>query len=43
VARANPNYQEAQRVGFAPLAAFLQEVGLMGPIARRLWKRTKFL
>jgi hypothetical protein len=30
-------------VGFAPLAAFLQEVGLMGPIARRLWKRTKFL
>lgn len=43
VARANPNYQAAQRAGFAPLAAFLAEVGLMGPIARRLWTRTKFL
>lgn len=43
VARNNPNYYEVQRIGFAPLAAFLQDVGLMGPIARRLWKRTKFL
>ena len=43
VARANPNYHAIQRMGFAPLAAFLQEVGLIGPIARRLWKRTKFL
>jgi hypothetical protein len=43
VARANANYHQVQRVGFAPLAAFLEEVGLMGPIARRLWKRTKFL
>jgi hypothetical protein len=43
VARANPNYHEVQRAGFAPLASFLTEVGLMGPIARRLWKRTKFL
>lgn len=43
VARNNPSYHEIQRAGFAPLAAFLQEVGLMGPIARRLWKRTKFL
>ncbi len=43
VARANPNYHEAQRVGFASLAAFLQEVGLMGPIARRLWKHNQFL
>ncbi|MFZ0833499.1 MAG: diiron oxygenase, partial [Mycobacterium sp.] len=42
-ARNNPCYHEVQRVGFAPLAAFLAEVGLMGPIARRLWKRTKFL
>src|ERR1700745_2349075 len=32
VARANPNYPEAQRTGFAPLARFLAEVGLMGPI-----------
>jgi hypothetical protein len=29
--------------GFAPLAAFLAEVGLMGPVAHRLWKRGKFL
>ncbi len=43
VARANPHYHEIQRTGFAPLAAFLEEVGLMGPIARRLWRRTKFL
>jgi hypothetical protein len=43
VARANPRYHEAQRNGFAPLAAFLQEVGMMGPIARRMWKRTHFL
>ena len=42
-ARANPNYHEVQRAGFAPLASFLTEVGLMGPISRRLWKRTRFL
>jgi hypothetical protein len=42
-ARNNPLRHEAQRAGFAPLAAFLTEVGLMGPIARRGWKRTKFL
>ena len=30
-------------LGFAPLAAFLDEVGLMGPIARRMWRRTGFL
>jgi P-aminobenzoate N-oxygenase AurF len=39
----NPHYQETSVIGFAPLAAFLEEVGLMGPIARRLWKRSKFL
>lgn len=43
VARTNPNYQGMQREGFAPLAAFLQEVALMGPISRRMWKRAKFL
>jgi P-aminobenzoate N-oxygenase AurF len=42
-ARRNPHRHEAQIVGFAPLAAFLEEVGLMGPIARRLWKRSHFL
>jgi hypothetical protein len=41
--RAGLDGREARRVGFAPLAAFLDEVGLMGPIARRLWRRTNFL
>ena len=31
------------RAGRAPLAAFLDEVGLLGPIARRMWRRTHFL
>jgi hypothetical protein len=35
--------RETQRTGFAPLAAFLTEVGLMGPIARRQWTRSGFL
>jgi P-aminobenzoate N-oxygenase AurF len=43
VARRSPHRRETQIVGFAPLAAFLEEVGLMGPIARRMWRRTGFL
>lgn len=43
IARNSPNRHEVQILGFAPLAAFLEEVGLMGPIARRMWKRTGFL
>jgi hypothetical protein len=43
IARNSPHRHEVQRAGFLPLGTFLQEVGLMGPIARRLWKRTKFL
>jgi P-aminobenzoate N-oxygenase AurF len=39
----NPYYHETSVIGFAPLAAFLEEVGLMGPIARRMWTRSKFL
>jgi hypothetical protein len=39
----NSRYHDIQVAGFAPLAAFLSEVGLMGPIARRLWQRSKFL
>ena len=34
-ARTSPHRREIQVAGFAPLAAFLTEVGLMGPIARR--------
>jgi hypothetical protein len=42
-ARDSPHRYETQVAGFAPLAAFLTEVGLLGPIARRSWKRCKFL
>jgi len=42
-ARNSPHRRETQTTGFAPLAAFLSEVGLLGPIARRGWKRTNFL
>jgi hypothetical protein len=30
-------------IGFAPLAAFLEENGLMGRISRFLWRRNGFL
>ena len=43
IARTSPHRHEVQVVGFAPQAAFLEEVGLMGPIARRMWRRTGFL
>ncbi|MDT5126306.1 MAG: hypothetical protein QOH54_1950 [Mycobacterium sp.] len=43
MARRSPHRHDVQSLGFAPLAAFLDEVGLMGPIARRMWKRTHFL
>lgn len=43
MARRSPHRQNVQVMGFAPLAAFLEEVGLMGPIARRMWKRTHFI
>ena len=42
-ARRSPHRHEVQIAGFAPLAAFLEEVGLMGRIARRMWKRSHFL
>ncbi|MGH3523600.1 MAG: diiron oxygenase, partial [Mycobacterium sp.] len=43
VARANPNFQVACRSAFAPLAAFFEEVGLMGRLGRRMWRRAGFL
>lgn len=42
-ARANPHHGEMARVGFAPLAAFLEENGLMSRFARRLWRKAGFL
>ncbi|HEV7420618.1 MAG TPA: diiron oxygenase [Mycobacterium sp.] len=43
IARRSPHRRDVQVLGFAPLASFLIDVGLMGPIARRLWTRTGFL
>lgn len=43
MARRSSHRHDVQASGFAPLAAFLDEVGLMGPIARRIWRRTHFL
>ncbi|OBA83653.1 aminobenzoate oxygenase [Mycobacterium sp. 1164966.3] len=43
LARSSPHRHEVHKAGFAPLAAFLTEVGLLGPVARFGWKRTKFL
>ena len=43
IARHSPHRHEVQVAGFAPLAAFLAEVGLLGPIARHGWKRCGFL
>lgn len=42
-ARSNPHFHQAMRDGFAPLAAFLEEVGLMSRIGRWMWKRSNFL
>jgi P-aminobenzoate N-oxygenase AurF len=42
-ARTSAHRREVQVAGFAPLAAFLTEIGLMGWIARRAWKRSRFL
>lgn len=42
-ARHNPHRHDICILGFAPLAEFLTETGLMGPLARYGWKRCKFL
>ena len=43
LARTSEHRREVQISGFAPLAAFLEEVGLMGRMSRRMWRRTGFL
>ena len=43
VARANPHFQQKCRDSFEPLGAFLEEVGLMGLLSRRLWRRAGFM
>jgi hypothetical protein len=42
-ARANPYHREMAIVGFASLAAFLEDNGLMGRVSRRMWRRNGFL
>ena len=43
IARANPHFHAHCRSAFASLAAFFEEVGLMGRLGRRLWRRAGFL
>ena len=43
VARANPYFHEKCVSSFASLSAFFEEVGLMGRLGRRLWRRAGFL
>lgn len=41
--RENPQHNEMAIIGFAPLAAFLEENRLMGRLGRHLWRRNGFL
>jgi hypothetical protein len=43
MARRSPHRHQVQVEGFASLGAFLTDVGLMGRISRRMWRRTGFL
>jgi hypothetical protein len=43
VARANPHFHQMRVMSFASLSAFLIEVGLMGRLGRRMWRRAGFL
>lgn len=43
IARANPNFRQKCRESFEPLSRFFTDVGLMGRIGRRLWRRAGFL
>lgn len=42
-ARANEHFHGMLTFGFASLAQFLEDARLMGPVARRMWKRNYFL
>lgn len=43
VARANPHFRQKCRESFVPLGSFFDEVGLMGRLSRRMWRRAGFL
>ncbi|MDV6012883.1 diiron oxygenase [Haloechinothrix sp. LS1_15] len=42
-ARNNPHFLEATRYGFASLGRFLDEVGMMQPVSRAMWRHWGFL
>jgi hypothetical protein len=43
IARSNPHLRQKCKSSFAPLSAFFTEVGLMGRLSRRTWRRAGFL
>ncbi|HNF06320.1 MAG TPA: diiron oxygenase [Mycobacterium sp.] len=43
IARSSPHFRQACVTSFQPLSAFFEEVGLMGRLGRRLWRRAGFL
>ena len=43
LARANPHFRGKCRESFVPLAGFFDELGLMGRLSRRMWRRAGFL
>ena len=43
VARANPHFRQKCKESNASLAAFFEEIGVMGRLGRALWQRAGFL
>jgi hypothetical protein len=43
VARDNPHFHQMCVTSFGSLSAFFEDVGLMGRLGRRLWRRAGFL
>lgn len=43
IARRSPHFRQKCTESFLPLASFLDDIGLMGPLGRRLWRRAGFL
>ena len=43
ISRVNPHFRQKCRESFEPLGTFFEEVGLMGRLSRRMWRRAGFL
>lgn len=43
VARTSPHFRQKCKESFLPLGTFLEDVGLMGPLSRLMWRRAGFL